>query len=76
MCVLTGRKDKSVFKSEYMSILACYYIYDYRKIYFDSFSVSGYFSTAYYTHGKKLGNTSRVTRVNFGLLFSYNLNMH
>ena len=29
-----------------------------------------------YTHGKKLGNTSCVTRVNFGLLFSYNLNMY
>ena len=25
---------------------------------------------------KKLGNTSCVTRVNFGLLFSYNLNMY
>ena len=29
-----------------------------------------------YTHGKKLGNTSCVTRVNFGLKFSYNLNMY
>ena len=29
-----------------------------------------------YTHGKKLGNTSYVTRVNFGLKFSYNLNMY
>ena len=27
-----------------------------------------------YTHGKKLGNTSCVTRVNFGLIISYNLN--
>ena len=29
-----------------------------------------------YTHGKKLGNTSCVTRVNFGLIFTYNLNKY
>ena len=29
-----------------------------------------------YTHGKKLGNTSYVTRVNFGQHFFYNLNMY
>ena len=29
-----------------------------------------------YTHGNKLGNTSCVTRVNFGLIFFYNLNLY
>ena len=40
------------------------------------FTRSNLTATLKYTHGKKLGNTSCVTRVNFGLLFSYNLNMY
>ena len=40
-------------------------------IFIDFFTIK-----SYYTHGKKLGDTSCVTRVNFGLNVFYNVNMY
>ena len=37
----------------------------------DILYISQTIACGYYTHGKKLGNTSCLTRVNFGLRFFY-----